>query len=197
MQKRYKYKPYNGNYYLVECPKCKKEAMVHSVSDSYCPSYDKVEFTCNNCMYHVKLSDTVLYRATVKRNCPECGKEIYTVQDNFKSPPDELGVTCENCEFKADYIPSISSYTFAPDLKGLKGDRFFSYPLWLQTEVKGNFFWAYNREHLAEIRNYVESDLRENKCTYHMTMVNRLPEFSKAAKNRDAALKAIEKMLNR
>ena len=175
--------------YLVECPECKKESIVAKDKDNV------VTLHCYNCMYKANLDEFIRYKAVVKRNCPQCGEIIYHSQDNFKNPPDELEVLCTNCNFKAAYIPSISNYSSSPDIKGLKGDPYFGFPLWLQTEVKGNLFWAFNRDFLNEIKNFVEADLRENKTRYHMTMTSRLPEFIKTAKNRDAVLKAIERML--
>lgn len=71
--------------------------------------------------------------------------------------------------------------------------------MWLQTEVKGNLFWAYNREHLAEIENFVASDLRKSQPNGHYTksMVAWLPKFIIEAKNREAILKAIRRMRER
>ena len=56
--------------------------------------------------------------------------------------------------------------------------------------------WANNIEHLIEIQNYVAATLRERTTNrFKMTMVERLPEFVKVAKNRKHILSALEKML--
>lgn len=73
-------------------------------------------------------------------------------------------------------------------------DPIFGLPLWFQAGVKGNLFWAFNRQHLTEIRNYVISKLRERQTTTHTTMVEKLPTFIKEAKNRNAMIKAIGKL---
>jgi len=76
-------------------------------------------------------------------------------------------------------------------------DPIFNLPLWFQTEVKGEVFWAYNRKHLSDIRDYASAKLRERKATGYTTMVERLPSFIKSAKNRSAIIKAIDKMMKR
>ncbi|MGB4775795.1 MAG: hypothetical protein WBP45_11525, partial [Daejeonella sp.] len=75
-------------------------------------------------------------------------------------------------------------------------DPVFKLPLWLQAEIKGHLFWAYNRQHLNEIKNYVGSKLRERliKDYKYTTMVEKLPNFIKDAKNREAIIKLIEKL---
>jgi len=191
MEKRYKETGYYyAKYYLVECPKCGKEAIV-SYNGNYWSQRD-AELKCPHCLHKERYVDRLMYKATVKRNCPDCGKNISAEQDNLKSPVKEMTVTCPNCGFRAEYASNITSYIPSKQLNGLKGDLIFNYPLWLQTNVKGNLFWAYNREHLEEIRIYVKAELRERQSWHLMTMVARLPQFIKDAKNREDILKAIK-----
>jgi hypothetical protein len=70
----------------------------------------------------------------------------------------------------------------------------FNLPLWFQIEVRDNLFWAYNRKHPKEIKNYVRSKLRERQTPTHTTMVEKLPALIKEAKNREAILKDIERL---
>lgn len=191
MEKRYKQTGYYyAKYYLVECPKCRKEAVV-SFSGSYW-TRQNAELKCPNCLHKETYADQLMYKVTVKRNCPDCGKSISAEQDNLKEPVKEMTVTCPNCEFRAEYTSNVTSYIPAKQLNGLKGDPLFNCPLWLQSEIRGNLFWAYNREHLEEIRAYVEADLRERQSLYLMTMVARLPQFIKDAKNREEVLRTIK-----
>jgi hypothetical protein len=80
---------------------------------------------------------------------------------------------------------------------GAASDPLFNLPLWLQTEIRGNLFWAYNRRHLQDIKTYVQAKLRERQSDGYTTMVERLPQFIKSAKNRDAILKAIDQLEKR
>jgi hypothetical protein len=71
-------------------------------------------------------------------------------------------------------------------------------PLWLQTETRHGWVWAYNLEHLNLIRQFVEAPLRErppwDSRGRKMTVVARLPTWIKSAKNRVEILRAIERI---
>lgn len=192
MEKRYKKTDYDyARHYLVECPKCKDEATVSCEENRW--RRDHIQIKCRSCMFNARLSDSIFYKATVKRNCSSCGKEIFEEIDNLKEAPTEMSVTCPNCQFKAEYAVNVSEYCYKNTSK-LKQDPYFGYSLWLQTDMKGNLFWAYNREHLEEIRTYVDAALRERQSSYLMTMVARLPRFITDAKNRELVLKKIKEL---
>lgn len=184
---RYKFQGYGyAKYYSVECPDCKKEAIV-----------ENNKFYCKHCFKKEEISNTVYYNAEIKLNCPDCGSEIRRLQKHLTSKPDLMSTECPKCGFKLKVRPRIETDYFKIDLNGLKGDPFFGFPLWLQTEIKGNLFWGYNREHLLEIEAYVSSELRERLNYSSQRMLYRLPSFIKDAKNREAISKAIHRMLNR
>ncbi|WP_050183896.1 hypothetical protein [Domibacillus robiginosus] len=72
-------------------------------------------------------------------------------------------------------------------------DWYFGYPLYLQTHCCGHTLWAYNQEHLQYLKSYIAAELRENQ-PYYLSVESRLPFWMKSAKNRNAVLKAIEKL---
>lgn len=77
-------------------------------------------------------------------------------------------------------------------------DPYFRLPLWLQTQTRHGRLWAYNLEHLDQIRRFVAADLRERAPWYDtgqkMTLVARLPVWIKRAKNRGEVLRAIDRV---
>ncbi len=73
-------------------------------------------------------------------------------------------------------------------------DWYFGYPLWLQVSCCGNILWAYNEHHLDLLESYVSAKLRERKPKIIRSVASRLPQWIIAAKNRDAALKGIERL---
>ncbi|MBL7999469.1 MAG: hypothetical protein JNL32_12635 [Candidatus Kapabacteria bacterium] len=179
--------------FLVHCPKCGHCATV-TTEQSCDTSSDKL--ICQHCNHIEKKENLVRYNATVKRNCDNCGKLIDVTIPNNKKKIEELTLACSYCG-------QVRTYTPKHDIYGLiyKGtgacDPIFHLPLWFQTEIKGETFWAYNRLHLTEIRSYVSAKLRERQTTTHTTMVERLPNFIKAAKNRATIIKAIDKLLKK
>jgi hypothetical protein len=75
---------------------------------------------------------------------------------------------------------------------GDKTDWYFQYPLQLQIECCGQTLWAYNEKHLEFIKNYVEAKLRARTPNINRSLVSRLPERIKSARNRERILRAIE-----
>lgn len=77
-------------------------------------------------------------------------------------------------------------------------DPYFGLPLWLQTETRHGWVWAYNPEHLNLIRQFVQAPLRERPSWdshgRKMTVVARLPKWIKGAKNRIEVLRAIDRI---
>src|SRR5699024_2318562 len=76
--------------------------------------------------------------------------------------------------------------------------------LWLQTPCCGETLWAYNKEHLDFLEQYVAATLRERTHpdgtlwsqtpARNSTLASRLPAWIKSAKNREAVLKGIGKL---
>lgn len=184
---RYEAKGYAyPRYYSVECPNCKKEATVEDGT-----------LLCKHCFEKI---EEIIYLSNIhlKRNCPDCGESIYVRETGLKVIPEKMKVVCSICFFKIEDIPTIEKkYRYKPDIKSLKGDPYFGYSLWFQSEIKGNLFWGYNREHLVEIKTYIESDLREVSMPRGYKMVTRLPHFIRDAKNRDIVIKTIDRMLRK
>ena len=179
------------NEFAVECPNCKHEALV-TVDRPYWRNHGKL--ICKNCMHSENAADLVRYKTIVKRHCDNCGKEFESVIPDQKEKVKEITIPCPYCGITRTYQPKNEKYKAGYQSKDGATDPIFNLPLWLQTEVRGNLFWAYNREHLDEIKQYVASKLRERQTTTHTTMVERLPNFIKDAKNRKAIVKAIEKL---
>ncbi|AKZ60381.1 hypothetical protein SAM23877_7340 [Streptomyces ambofaciens ATCC 23877] len=77
-------------------------------------------------------------------------------------------------------------------------DPYFDARLWLQTETRHGWVWAYNLEHLDLIKRCVQAALRAG-IPWHdhgrrMTLVARLPAWMQQAKNRDEVLRAIARI---
>lgn len=177
--------------FLVECPKCKKDARV--TADSPCVR-ENGKLTCANCMHVEKAVDLVRYNVIVKRHCDNCGNEFESVIPNQNQKVDEITIPCPHCGATRSYTPKNEEYKVGYDPKGRAADPVFGLPLWLQADVRGDLFWAYNFEHLSEIKAYVIAKLRERQTTTHTTMVERLPNFIKDSKNRDAIIKVVERL---
>jgi ssDNA-binding Zn-finger/Zn-ribbon topoisomerase 1 len=181
------------NEFVVICPKCNKDALIKAK-----PLYlDSGKLQCRNCLYSEKTENLIRYKVIAKRNCDSCGKPIEKIIPVSNEKVEDLAVTCDNCGQTRNMKPKNEEIRLYFNDIGQATDPLFNLPLWFQADVKGEVFWAYNREHLLEIRNYVEAKLRERQTTTHTTMVERLPGFIKSAKNRAQVLKTINNLLKK
>ncbi|MDQ2771290.1 MAG: hypothetical protein M3Y54_12410 [Bacteroidota bacterium] len=181
---------YNGEY-AVECPKCQHLAMVTA---GYGNQFSNSKLNCRHCGHSEKSVDLVRYKVSVRRNCDNCGKLISKVIPHSKEPVDAFALPCPNCGEVRIYTPRNEAYHQPYNEHASGQASVFGLPLWLQGSIRGNIFWAYNRQHLNDIKEYVGAKLRERQTTTHTTMVEKLPQFIKEAKNREAILKLIEKL---
>jgi DNA-directed RNA polymerase subunit RPC12/RpoP len=178
------------NEYSVVCPKCEKEAFV-TVDDPYFLNEGKL--TCYNCHHVEKAGERIKYNAIVKRTCDNCGKAFEQIIPNNKRKVITLTIPCPYCSVTRTFKPRNEEYIKTYNKRGLT-DPIFRLTLWLQCDVKGNLFWAFNKRHLNEIGDYVSSTLRERQTNNYTTMVEKLPSFIKESKNRSAVIKAIAKL---
>lgn len=182
------------NEYLVECPKCNKAALVNCMN-AY--SLSEGTLNCHSCNHTLKVKDLVRFNIIVKRNCDNCGKSFEKIIPNAKKRADVITIPCPHCRITRTFEARNEQIYLQYNTKGLVCDPIFNLPLWLKTNIKGNVFWANNRKHLEDIREYVDSKLRERRTLEYTTMVERLPKFIKTAKNRDHILKAIARLMRK
>lgn len=138
--------------------------------------------------------------------CPRCGK-MAKVRPTDPSKEKKLASTAAAFNEKWFYCPWCRLSRVAAAC-GFSVDNCldwaFQLPLWLQTNCRGNRFFAYNLEHLDFLESYVGAKLRERRpiqrvfedgdgipMQINKTMASRLPRWMKLAKNRKAVLKAI------
>ncbi|HEY1193003.1 hypothetical protein [Flavobacterium sp.] len=187
-----------GNFYdeiLVKCPKCESKAALKEVpKNCECGNCTLMVFECKHCFY--KINEPVYqYKTFGKHYCSKCFEKFDVESQIFKKVPELYKVKCPNCNFQEDVKPQTYAFKEMPEKDGLVRDSWYNLPLWFQKEVSGNVFWAYNLNHIDYLERYIKADLRErnNDGSGNGTMVSRLPQFVKAAKNREKLLKILKK----
>ncbi|NEC85977.1 hypothetical protein [Streptomyces sp. SID12501] len=136
--------------------------------------------------------------------CPRCERPAHVQRDPHEEPDQAIRsvlfsprrLVCGGCGLSRSW--SGRSVRFPGSIGAPARDPYFHIPVWLQTETRHGCLWAYNLEHLAYIRRFVAASLRERAPWYDtgqkMTLVARLPVWTKSAKNRDEVLRAIDRM---
>ncbi|OPH59245.1 hypothetical protein BC351_20215 [Paenibacillus ferrarius] len=113
--------------------------------------------------------------------CLKCAKGIRTQNTDF-----EYKLSCSRCGILTNATAGSSGY-----------GTFMGINLWLKTNCCGNLLWAYNKEHLDFLDNYITSSLRERIPNRNQSLASRLPEWIKSRKNREELAKGIEKLRSR
>jgi hypothetical protein len=100
-------------------------------------------------------------------------------------------VTCQLCSYTIDWQGKSISI-------GSVQDSYFGLPLWLQIAVGDRILWFHNLRHLQLVEAFVRATLRERRTDLHgcrnASVISRLPNWVKAAKNRKHILKAIDRL---
>jgi hypothetical protein len=122
--------------------------------------------------------------------CPNCSQQAI-VRDRGEAVTPRVALTCARCGHSQMRDAETVSL-------GGPVDGFFQQPLWLQAPCCGETLWAYNAAHLGYIEDYVRATLREHVRRpagwRNQALRNRLPRWMKAAGNREAILKCIERL---
>lgn len=187
-----------GHFYkeiFVKCPKCEcKGVLKEAPKNCECGRCTTMIFECKTCFY--KIDEPVYqYKAYGKHYCGNCYEKFEYESQVFKEKPETYQVKCPHCSFHEEIKPTISRIRKEPKKDGLVREPWHNLLLWFQKEVDNNIFWAYNLDHIDYLERYVQAGLRErnSKANYTSSLVARLPQFVKAAKNREKLLKILKK----
>ena len=180
-------------YYMkrvfVHCPKCNKRALIEN------PKlwYGTPKLKCTNCHFSQNYEKNI-YTLSLKLHCPNCAFKISRRIENVKKQKEKILIRCEECgetnAYKPNYEPESWNYYGHSGIK----DPYFGLEIWLHSAIKGNEFWAYNYEHLEDIKNYVSAKLRIRTSYDYQTMVEKLPKWVTSKKNRVEVLKIITRL---
>lgn len=190
-----------ANEIFVKCPKCDSKSIITCSKSNKidckcgkCYDYSNV-FECKHCFY--KLEEPVHhYIAYGNPYCNNCYEKYEFESQPLKEKPESYKTRCPHCNFQEEWKPKIRELLQkAKNDDGLERESWYNLPLWFQKEFDGRIFWAYNLDHIDYLEKYIGADLRErnSKVNYTSTLVARLPQFVKAAKNREKLLKILKK----
>lgn len=126
--------------------------------------------------------------------CPRCASAAVVRTQHASATPLRFWprrLSCLRCAQTAVWQPQPPSYRW-----GGPFDPFFEQPLWLQASCcGGKTLWAFNKEHLDLIDNYVRARLRERgHDRAYASLLEKLPAWIKSAKHRDEITRAIERL---
>jgi ribosomal protein S27AE len=124
--------------------------------------------------------------------CPKCLSKAVVVPVG----EEKVRASCSECGYTTEKSSNGRSFYWHGENPT---DGYFGFNLWLRTDCIGNSLWAFNKEHLTFLESYVSAKLRERTKDEELgwrnsSLASRLPKWIKSSKNRDALLKAINKL---
>ncbi len=173
---------------FVECPKCEKRAIV--TKDNPKSSFSKRTLKCPSC-FHSQKGRKESYTIQLKCHCSYCASELEVMISNVNEKKETIAVKCPNCGQTENYSPRNVIQEWKYKSTGKPSESYFGLPLWLTDNFRGEFFWAFNYDHLEYLKKYISAELREKNGRTHWTMVEKLPGWMKSGKNREKILKLI------
>lgn len=180
---------------LVICPYCNARATVSlepgEVASIFSTSA-KAKFRCNSCYRSIAKNRWFgpLIFSPLNARCGHCGSPLKFGRI-LKVYKDKIKAKCQSCNQDKKY-DFVCTRTYANAKQAT--DPYYGLQLWLQTPIDDNILWAYNFEHLEYLKSYVGAKLREAPAGGKYSLVWKLPDFIKLAKNRDKILKGINKL---
>ncbi|GLY19605.1 hypothetical protein Kisp01_66190 [Kineosporia sp. NBRC 101677] len=155
--------------------------------------------------HHDTGHDLTHYFGRLLVTCPNCSGQAlilptpgtpYNQESHYDAVFHPRRLTCTHCAAVADWtMRREGKVGFGVCVSGGTSDPFFGHPLWLQTPCAGHVLWAYNGQHVEDLRAYVAASLRERGETrMNSSMFSRLPLWMKAADNRGQVLAGLTKL---
>ena len=179
-----------ADHFVVQCPKCDSKAIIRREGDKW-------KLKCLSC-FHVEqpghwYGGLTVFAAVKCRECNAPLRRSAPTNGQWK----KIMLRCPECGDECEYDAHLSTY---PIHDGMMTDPVFGLPLWLQTNFRGEIFWAYNYDHLDLLGQYISTKHRErgidplNTIRKNSSMMSRLPEFMKKAGNREGLKKLIDEL---
>ncbi|WP_330286339.1 hypothetical protein [Streptomyces sp. NBC_00576] len=147
--------------------------------------------------FHDPRSTVYDFLGSILVRCPRCERPAHVQRNPHRPNLRARRLVCGGCGLSRTWCGGsvdLSVSTAVP-----ARDPYFGAHLWLQTVTRHGWLWAYNLEHLTNIRQFVAASLRERAPWYDdtgrkMTLVARLPVWIKSARNRDEVLRAADRI---
>lgn len=186
----------------VACPRCGRAGAVHADARWV------AVFICSGCGLDARSERNDWLgnlHLTGRRPCGYCGHQWLRVnrvqRGSGTAPirveewrptpmPEVIAVTCPICGRDSDV--TIQAYR---ERDGEGHDPHFGLPLRLIERTRAGLLWAYNGEHIDELRRYVAAQQRERRGTIsNRSMASRLPTWMKLARNRKRVLHGLDRL---
>ncbi|MCL2377849.1 MAG: hypothetical protein FWC77_01850 [Defluviitaleaceae bacterium] len=209
------YSIYEQGMYVI-CPKCKGMAIAKLQHGKHRPNCQvclralkcnskracRLDFRCTACGDIHSKRRKPIGALTARGECINCQRYFRVELDESKRGFNLLNTKCPHCdtvntakvhEAKGNGSNNYITYTYHDANEPV----FNGYHLYFYASYKGSPVWAYNRQHLQYLIDFIEADVRDKPRGFLYIAKGlsiRLPKFMHLAKNRDGILKVLRRM---
>lgn len=175
--------------FMVECPSCSKAARVKIPGAL---NTKKATAQCTYCHWQTNYEARQIYHPSAGPVCAECRTLLPIPPIILPKINKSAVITCNKCKAPNQ----VMRWTKSTKKYNQKGnvDPVFGLNIYFQAQIGSETLWVINEKHLHVILQFTEAKLRQKAdVSYRMTLVEKLPKFIVAAKNREK----VSEILNR
>ena len=193
--KRYVDKPFDYHLFYkeleVKCSHCNGMGIVKKAEGFFC-------FQCTSCGKRQQ-KERIYYRYQISEMCDNCNRHFrLDIEDEKQQQFKVLNVFCPHCNHLKQGIMQKISLKYQLEHSEIKNgiEPYFGLLLYFQTSFEGKVIWAYNRNHLIYLIDYIDADIRETTRAHQSCKASYfLPKFMTLAKNRSQIVKLLKRLL--
>lgn len=192
--------------FVVVCPRCRAAAVVRRQWEPTSCAWSPATVFCTACGFSRRQQGSAVTnpgRGRVpdgwagpvaifgRRRCGYCGRRISMrrrAETVLRHPL--IPLKCDGC----GAVTKVSYEMYPVTVPNALVDSCFGLPLRLQAPCAGRTLWAFNAQHLAYLKEYLQADLRERRLMRNASVASRLPGWLKSAKHRDEAVRAAQRL---
>lgn len=189
----------------IKCPKCQQQAILKSMPCHDCQNQKRiVQCRCGYCFDSHKDNPPNQHKKILSfsERCHHCFRaeiKIHKIYPAHQTQfPKKISATCPKCQ-QISHFKVIDAYIHQAWKNRYEyltqGD--YNFELFLQIPTRHGIIVAYNPQHLAELKQFIEADLRERHTDIYYcnsSYFSRLPAWIKSARHRKEILKAIARL---
>lgn len=185
----------------VCCPKCNQKTEFRKSQCQKCHKTTWIVhctcgFTFDTHTNPTYVGDIQKKQVCHQERCHHCGNKLFLQKTLPKKQiiiPKTLPIVCPICRKTSDFV--IHRHDVVEDYPDEIARIAYGFSLYLQTPTRHGVVFAYNPDHLAELKKYITADLRErSKQASNSSYFARLPAWIKSAKYKKDVVKALERL---
>lgn len=189
----------------IKCPKCQQKALLKPITCNDCQNQKKIVQCCCGYCFDSHKDNYPNPRPKIlsfSERCHHCYQVKMDIKKTYPAHqtqfPKTISATCPKCQ-KTSHFKVIDKYITVQWISEYERltQADYGFELFLQIPTRHGKIFVYNPQHLAELKQFIQADLREHHTDIYYrnsSYFSRLPAWIKSARHRKEILKAIARL---